>query len=101
MSFHETIGFTNPLLLIIIFILFILAFKKTLGIIKNAAIIVTASIIFPFAANLLGMQIASDVASIIYYITIGLGAYTIYLFGKSFYTFLSYAEKAGKDVVPA
>ena len=90
---------TLTLLLVgIIFILFFLAFRKALGVLKNTIIITIAAIVFPFVMNLIGLVVASDVNSILFYITFGLSVYFVYMFGKSFHTMLGYAEKTGKKV---
>src|SRR3989338_8853826 len=96
----EEFGPLTLLLLGIIFILFFLAFRKALGVLKNAIMISVAAIIFPFLLNLAGFAVASDVNSILFYITFGLSVYFVYMFGKSFHTMLGYAEKTGKKHIP-
>src|SRR3989344_2976225 len=98
MAFHESLNPLTILLVGVIFILFFLAFRKALSVVKNAVIITIAAIVFPFLVNLIGFAVASDVNSILFYITFGLSVYFVYMFGKSFYTILDYAEKTGKKV---
>ena len=81
----------------IIFILFMLSFKKVLGLIKNAVIIVAASALFPIIANrFLGLPVPSDGETIFSFVVLGLGVYFLYILASSVYKVLSYFEKSGK-----
>jgi len=89
------------LLIIIIFILFVLAFKKVMKIVMNAIWIVVAAVLFPIiASRVFNMPIPSDADTIMTFVVIGLGAYFVYLIGSSVYTILKYGERIGKKVVP-
>ena len=92
----EELGPLTLLLIGIVFILFFLAFRKALGVLKNAIMISIVAIIFPFFANIVGFSVASDVNSVLFYITFGLSVYFVYMLGKSFYSMLSYSERTGK-----
>ena len=46
-EFLSHLDMTTGFLLVIIFILFMLSFKKVLGLLKNAIIIIIASVLFP------------------------------------------------------
>ena len=94
----EELGPLTLLLVGIVFILFFLAFRQAMEVLKNAIMISIAAIIFPFLMNLAGFPVASDVNSILFYITFGLSVYFVYMFGKSFHTMLSYSERAGKKI---
>jgi len=92
----EELGPLTLLLIGIVFILFFLAFRKALEVLKNAIMISIAAIIFPFLANIVGFFVASDVNSVLFYITFGLSVYFVYMIGKSLHSMLSYSERAGK-----
>jgi len=88
-------------LLIIIFVLFVFSIKKVLGIIKNALIIVAASVLFPIFANkFLGFAIPIDGQTIFSFVILGLVVYFIYIVGSSVYKLLSLAEKKTKPRMP-
>lgn len=100
-EFLSNLDTTTTFLLLIIFILFVLAMKKILGIIKNAIIIAVAAVLFPIVMNrFFGYDIPMDPDSIISFMLLGLGIYFAYLVGKSVYKMLSLAEKAAKRVKP-
>ena len=88
----HNLSITEFALIVIIFVLFIIALKKALGIIKNALVIGAASALFPIIARWLGFPLAVDANSIIFFLTIGLGIYAVYLIAKSVYTVLGLAE---------
>ncbi len=94
----DLFGGTESVLIIIIFILFILAFKKALQIIKNSIFIAVASALFPIVTNWFGLPVAADIASVIFFITLGLGLYVFYIITKSVYTILGAAEKGVKKI---
>src|SRR3989338_6896614 len=87
---------TEFALIIIIFVLFVIGFKKALNIIKNAIIVAVASVLFPIVAKFLGFPIATDAESIIFFLTLGLGLYAVYIVAQSVYTILVVAEKGMK-----
>ena len=92
----SNLGITEFALIIVIFVLFVLGLRKALGIIKNAIFIAVASILFPIAARFLGLPVATDAESIIFFLTLGLGLYAVYVIARSVYTILGVAEKAVK-----
>ncbi len=92
----SNLGVTEFALIIIIFVLFVLGLKKTLNVVKNAIFIAVASILFPIVARFLGFPVAADAESIIFFLTLGLGLYAVYLIARSVYTVLGVAEKALK-----
>ncbi len=97
----SNLGVTEFALIIIIFILFVLGLRKALSIIKNAIFIAVASVLFPIAAKLFGFPVATDAESIIFFLTLGLGLYAVYVIARSVYTVLGVAEKAVKKSPPA
>jgi hypothetical protein len=89
------------LMIIIIFILFALAMKQVIKIIKNAVYIVVAAVIFPIVASrLLDIPIKTDAESIISFAVAGLTLYFIYLVAKSIYTVLKYGKTTAKKFMP-
>ena len=88
---------TELALIVIVFILFVVALKKALSILKNALYVAVASVIFPILARFLGFPIATDANSIIFFLTLGLGLYAVYVIAHSVYTILGYAEKKAKS----
>ncbi len=100
-EFLSHLDTTSAFLLIIIFILFVLSFKKVLGLLKNALIIVAASAIFPIAGSkLLGLPIEADSQTIFSFITLGLLAYFLYVLASAVYKGLSLFERAAKSRMP-
>jgi len=72
----------------------VLAIKKLKKIVFNALWISLAAVLFPIAMNrLFGLAIATDANSIIFYLTLGLGAYFVYLLARAVYTMLGIAER--------
>ncbi len=91
---------SNWILLAIIFILFVVAIKKTMKILFNALIIVIAAVLFPIFMNkIFDVPFAIDADSILFYVMIGLGAYFIYILAKTVYFALTALEKVGKAAV--
>lgn len=89
----------NPVFLGLVFILFVLSIKKLKKIVFNALWISLAAVLFPIAMNrMFGLAVAVDAGSIIFYLTIGLGAYFVYLLARSVYTVLGIAEKAASPL---
>lgn len=84
---------TAPFLLIIVFILFVFAVKRVLGIVKNAFIIFIASVLFPIVASRVGFGVPADPASIVAFATAGMFLYALYLLASVIYKTLSIAEK--------
>jgi len=91
---------TEFILIIVIFVLFIFALKKALGIIKSAIFVAIASALFPIAAQFLGLPISADISSIIFFVTLGLLLYVVYLIAKSVYKILRLAGKGVKAISP-
>lgn len=83
----------------IIFILFVLSIKKLKKIVFNALLIAVAAVLFPIVMNaVFGLPLSIDGTSIIFYMTVGLGAYFLYLFSKAVYVTLGVAEKAASPI---
>lgn len=90
----------HPVFLGFVFILFVLTIKKMKKIVFNALWISLAAVLFPIAMNrLLGFSIPVDANSIIFYLTIGLGAYFLYLFARAVHTTLGIAEKIASPMI--
>lgn len=83
----------------IIFILFVLSIKKLKKIVFNSLLIAVAAVLFPIIMNaVFGFPLSIDGTSIIFYMTVGLGAYFLYLFSKAVYVALSVTEKAASPI---
>ena len=92
----SNLSITEFALIIVIFVLFVLGLKKTMKIAKNAIFVAVASVLFPVIARFLGFPIAADADSIIFFLTLGLGLYAIYVIAWSVYTVLGAAERGMK-----
>ena len=89
----------NHIFLGIIFILFVLSVKKLKKIVFNSLLIAFAAVLFPILMNaVFGLPLSIDGTSIIFYMTVGLGAYFLYLFSKSVYVTLGIAEKVASPI---
>src|SRR3989338_5057777 len=89
----------NPIFLGIVFILFVLAIKRVTKILMNCVWITVAAVIFPIIANkILNMPVPIDADSIIFFITIGIGGYFVFLLASSIYKMLTFAEKEAGPV---
>ncbi len=98
-DFLSQLSTTTGFLLVIIFILFIFSFKKVLGILKNALIIIAASVIFPLVAGkYLGLPLTPDADTVISFAFLGLFTYFIYLLANSIYKGLKLFEKSAKKL---
>ena len=98
-NFFSGLGTNTTILLLILFILLVFALKKVFSVLLNIVWITAAAVLIPIVLKkILGFPIAIDTDSLIFYIILGLGSYMIYLLGKTVYTLLGLAEKAGKDL---
>ena len=89
----------NHIFLGIIFILFVLSVKKLKKIVFNSLLIAFAAVLFPILMNaVFGLPLSIDGTSIIFYMTVGLGAYFLYLFSKAVYVTLGIAEKVASPI---
>jgi len=89
-------GQAGLLILAVIFILFIIIVRKTVKILLSAIWIAIISAIFPVAANyLLGFTFPLNIDTFIFFITLGVGLFALYLFAKLIYGILGIAGKAG------
>lgn len=98
MGFHSSIGFTEVMLLLIIFMLSVLAAKKVAGILKNAALIIAVGVIFPLVANRLGFPVAADIDTVLFFVAAGLGIYFVYLLARSVHALLGMTERRAKSL---
>ena len=90
---------TYLLFILIIFVVFILLMRKVMKTIMNMLWIGLASAAFPFIMNIVfKMSIPTNLNTIIFFVTLGLGMYFIYILGKIIYTMLGVAEKGAKAV---
>ncbi|GEM_PF-3690215 len=98
-EFLSHLDMTSGFLLVIIFILFMLSFKKVLGLLKNAIIIIIASVLFPIVGNkILGLPIPMDGGTIFSFIFLGLLLYFLYILGSAVYKGLSFLERGAKQL---
>lgn len=90
---------SNPVFLGIVFILFVLAIKRVTKILMTCAWITAAAVLFPIIANkVFGLAVPVDTDSIIFFVTVGLGGYFLFLFASSLYRVLAFAEKEAEPV---
>lgn len=90
---------TNPVFLAFVFILFVLSVTKIKKIVLNAMWISLAALLFPMLMNrILGFPVPVDANSLIFYLTVGLGAYFFFLLGKAVYMALGIAENIASPV---
>lgn len=90
---------TNPVFLGVVFILFVLALKRVTKILLNCVWITVAAVIFPIIANkVFGYPVPIDADSIIFFITVGIGAYFVFLFASSVYKILIVAQRETEPV---
>jgi Cu/Ag efflux pump CusA len=98
----EILGFTvsasiqELVVFAIILALFLIALRKAIRVLFSLLWISALSALFPFAMQFLGFNVSTDLNSIIFFVTLGVGLYVIYIIGKVVYAFLGLAEKAGK-----
>jgi hypothetical protein len=92
---------TDILMLTVLFLLFVMAIKKIMGIVTNMIMVSVAAILAPVLANrVLGLPIPTDTHSLITYIMVGIGAYFAYIGLKYVAGGLKTANKAVKKVIP-
>lgn len=90
------LGNANTTILLVIFVLFVFSLKKVLSVLVNAMWIVAGSALFPIIANkLLGLPVAIDGNSILFFVTTGMGLYALYILASSIYKVLGIFEKGG------
>jgi len=102
MVFENLIGiFGTPelLFLLVVFVVFVVLMKRVVKTIINIVWITIMAAIFPFIASFLGFNVVTDLNTILFFITAGIGLYLFYLLSKIVYSALSVAEKAGKVAV--
>jgi predicted membrane protein len=96
-EFLQGMSTTNALLIIVIFVIFIIAVKKIIGVIKNIVIIAVAAMIFPIIAQrFLGIAVPTDTNSLLGFVALGIGLYLIYIVVRVVYKLL----KLGTKVAP-
>ena len=94
-EFLTTLDSTNFMLLAIIFILFVVSAKKSMGIVINIVWAAGVSLLFPVVMNkFLGFAIPTDINTLMSFMILGVGAYFLYLVASSIYKALGIAEKA-------
>jgi hypothetical protein len=92
---------TDILMLTVLFLLFVMAIKKIMGIVTNMIMVSVAAILFPVLVNrILGFPIPTDTHSLITYVMVGIGAYFAYMGLKYVASGLKSANKAVKKVIP-
>jgi hypothetical protein len=109
MIFMELTAFltTTPgtFLLISSFILFIFFVKKVFSIIIHAGLVAMASAAFPFVANytglaaMLGINITTSLDTVLFFVTLGLVVYFLYLIGKIIYSAMGFIDGGKKRVI--
>ncbi len=100
MAFDFSVITGNPLFLGVVFIVFVLAIKRVTRILLNCVWITVGAVMFPIIANkMLGFAVPIDADSIIFFITVGLGAYFVFLLASSIYRVLAVAEREGRPII--
>ena len=75
---------SNPVFIILLFLAFVVMLKKLKSLTFNILWIIVAAVLFPVVMNkAFSFAIATDIDSILLYMTAGIGAYVLYLAVKS------------------
>lgn len=75
----------GPLLLGIVFIAFILAFRAILSVVKTVAVVAVASAAFPFVLNALGYHVAISFSTVVSFVIFGMAAFAVFSVIKIIY----------------
>ena len=97
-EFIQNIGTSSILIILIIFVVFLVLMRRVLKTVINMVWIAITSAIFPLVLNFLGFSIPLSIDTILFFVTVGLGLYFIYIVGKIIYTMLGFVEKSAKAV---
>lgn len=90
----------GQLLLIIVFIVFIFVVRRVVRVIITGVWVGIISLLFPIFLNkIVGLPVALNLETFLYFAKLGLGLYGIYLFARLVYSILGAAEKAGSLMV--
>ena len=98
--------FTNPsttdvLMLTVLFLLFVMAIKKIMGIVTNMILISVAAVLFPIlGSRLLGLPIPTDTHTLLLFVMGGIGAYFIYLIAQELAKVLKGASRVTRQIIP-
>lgn len=98
LGFTINIGLQELLILLAGLALFLIISRKIVSTIFNLIWISAASALFPFAMRFIGLDFSTDMNSVIFFITLGIGLYAIYNLGRIVYVLLGLAENAAKAV---
>ena len=91
----------GTLTLLLLFIVFILLARKVIKIAMGIVWVAFISALFPlFLKYGFGMDITLNFSTFIYYITLGVGLYCMYLLAKIIYKLLGIFESKTKDATP-
>ncbi len=89
----------NAVLLAVVLILLIIAMRRTKRVAFTAGIVIIASVAIPLALRFFaGLLLPFGINAIVLYVTVGLGAYFIFLIGTAVYSILGAAEKSVQKV---
>lgn len=84
------------MLLLAVFIVFIIVVRKVVDTVMNMVWIAIASAAFPFVMRFVGFSFSTDFNSIVFFVSLGLGLYFVYILGRIVYALLGLAEKSVK-----
>ena len=98
LEFISNIGTLNLMIILFIFIIFLILMKKVIKTVINILWISAASALFPVILGFLGFSIPLTLDTILFFLTLGLGLYFIYILGKIIYTMLGVVEKSARVV---
>lgn len=91
---------TDILLILVIFLILIMVVKKIIGIVTNLVIIAVAAVLLPIVANrFLGLNVPTDLDSLLNFMLIGVIAYLAYTAIRFAYFLMKGAAKMGKKAV--
>lgn len=98
-EFLTSLGASAPIALFILFIVFLVIIVKVFKLMIKALYVVIASALFPIVMSAIGFPIAVNLSSILFFVSLGLFLFLVYLFGRMVYTGLSILEFFGKKAI--
>lgn len=88
------LGPYGTLIVVVIFIIFVIFVKKALGILFNSFLIAAISAVFPvFMNSFAGYSFPLTAGTFVFFVSLGLGLYALYLIAKFVHGLLAALEK--------
>ncbi|MBS3054337.1 MAG: hypothetical protein J4431_02260 [Candidatus Aenigmarchaeota archaeon] len=103
MVFEDVIGAFDTLqlvMMVILFAAFLYIINHAVKTLIGMAIIAAASTAFPFAANLLGFALPTDLNAVVFFVALGIGLYLLFIVARIIYGILNIAGKIGGLFLP-